>query len=268
MLSAEKPDAVVAAVPPPITPSVASLVLKLGYPLLLEKPPGLSPIELEQLMAAGKEGKARAQVGFNRRYMPVVRRAMAILDGTLSAETVGRIDYEMIRYDRWDADFSTTAVHAIDAALYLARSPFQVAKIRYHPQRSGERVATDVFIDAECVSGTQVQIKIMPVSATNSESVRIDGVGQSIKLRIPISPNSQGDGCVEHWRADALVETSSDRDCGPVDRLGVLGETQAFLNSVRTGAEFSPGLKDCMQQVTLMDAVRHGRSGPIVLDKR
>lgn len=268
MLSIEKPDAVVAAVPPAITPRVAGLVLKLGFPLLLEKPPGLSPVELEQLISAAREGGARAQVGFNRRYMPVVRRAMAILDGALGAERVGRIDYEMIRYDRWDADFSTTAIHAIDAALYLARSPFRAAEIRFQPQRSGERVATNVVIDAECDAGTRVQIRILPVSATNSESAWIHGVGQSVGLRIPMSPHSHGDGCVEHWRADALLEAFSDREYGPVDRLGVLAETQAFLEAVRSGARFSPGPGDCVQQVALMEAVRLGRTGPIVFGER
>jgi myo-inositol 2-dehydrogenase/D-chiro-inositol 1-dehydrogenase len=268
MLSAEKPDAVIAAVPPPITPSVASLVLKLGFPLLLEKPPGLSPAELEQLISAAREGSTRAQVGFNRRYMPVVRRAMEILGGSLDPGNVGRIDYEMIRYDRWDADFSTTAIHAIDGARYLARSPFLAAEISFQDTRRGERVAANVVIDAECESGTRVQIRILPVSSNNSESAWIHGVGQSVSLKIPVSPQSRGDGTVEHWREDALVDAFSDRECGPVDRLGVLGETLAFTEGVRTGAEFSPGLADCRQQVALMEAVRKGRGGPIAFEKR
>jgi len=266
MLSREKPDAVVMAVPPAMTASVAGGVLRLGYPLLLEKPPGLTPGELESLVAAAAKGGARAQVAFNRRHMPVVRRAMEMLDGVAGPAEVARIDYEMIRFNRWDPDFSTTAIHAIDTALFLARSPFRSAQIRFQEQRSGERTAVNVVVDAECASGTAVQVKLLPVSATNSESARIHAVGQSLDLRIPMSPQSHGHGRVEHWRADALVGSFSDASFGPVDRLGILAETEAFLDGVRTGAPLGPRLEDCRQQVALMEAVRVRRTGPITFE--
>src|SRR5271157_3907140 len=115
MLSAERPDAVVMAVPPEATCVTASLVLELGYPLLMEKPPGMSPVELRQLITAERKGGARAQVAFNRHYMPVMKRALEVLDGAFSPESVRRIEYKMIRFERWDPDFSTTAIHALDA---------------------------------------------------------------------------------------------------------------------------------------------------------
>jgi predicted dehydrogenase len=113
MLAIEKPDAVILAVPPTMTCGVASLVLERGFPLLLEKPPGMSPAELGRLIAAAERGGGRAQVAFNRRYMPVMRRAHEILDAGIPPESVGRVDYEMIRFDRWEPDFSITAIHAV-----------------------------------------------------------------------------------------------------------------------------------------------------------
>ncbi len=266
MLSREKPDAVVMAVPPSVTASVAGEVLGLGFPLLLEKPPGLTPGELGKLISAEAQGGARAQVAFNRRYMPVVRRAMELLEGLGGPGGVGRIDYEMIRYNRWDPDFSTTAIHAIDTAIYLARSPFRSAQIRFQEMGDGERKAVNVVLDAVCASGTAVQVKLLPVSAANSESARIHAVGQSLDLRIPMSPQFQGDGRVEHWSADSLVSSFSDGAFGPVDRLGVLAETEAFLGGVRTGAPLAPRLEDCRQQVALMEAIRTRRTGPITLE--
>jgi myo-inositol 2-dehydrogenase/D-chiro-inositol 1-dehydrogenase len=261
MLSTEKPDAVVLAVPPTATCAAASLVLELGFPLLLEKPPGMSPVELRQLIAAQEKGGARAQVAFNRHYMPVMQRALELLDSSFAPESVRRVEYDMIRFERWDPDFSTTAIHALDAALFLARSPFRAAAISFEPQRRGHLEATDVTVEAECISGSKVFVNIRPVSTNNSDRARIHGVDQSLVLKIPVSPQSDGDGCVEHWRSGALASSFSDHDVGAVERLGVLGETEAFLNAVRSSAPFSPRLEDCRQQVALMEAVRNHRSG-------
>jgi myo-inositol 2-dehydrogenase/D-chiro-inositol 1-dehydrogenase len=266
MLSAEKPDAVLMAVPPAATCGAACDVLELGYPLLLEKPPGMSPGELGRLLAAAGKGGANAQVAFNRRYMPVVRAAFRILDDAFPPETVARIDYEMVRYDRWDPDFSTTAVHALDAALFLARSPFRSAEIRFQTLRKGQLEAANVLVEAECACGTRVLVNIQPVSGTNAESARIRAVGQSLSLAIPVSPQSSGDGRVEHWRADSLIASFSDRDAGAVDRMGVFGETGAFLDSVRSGGPFTPRLQECHQQVALMEAIRMRRAGSVHFD--
>src|SRR5471030_1353629 len=72
MLRVEKPDGVVVIMPVPVTARVASAVLKKGYPVLMEKPPGASAKECRALIAAAKKGKAPNMVAFNRRYCPVI----------------------------------------------------------------------------------------------------------------------------------------------------------------------------------------------------
>lgn len=263
MLGAERPDAVILAVPPAATCAAAAAVLERGYPLLLEKPPGLTPPELERLIAAREQGRARAQVGFNRHYMPVMRRAQEILNASFPRAEVARIEYEMIRHERWDPDFSTTAIHAVDGALVLARSPFRTAELAFQSQARGGREAMDVTISAACACGTQVVVKIRPVSSANAESARIDAGPQTLALTIPISPSTEGDGTAQHVREGRLVSSFSDRGAGPVDRLGILAETESFLNAVRSGGALRPRLEDCRQRVELMDAIRNRHSGPL-----
>jgi hypothetical protein len=43
----------------------------------------------------------------------------------------------------------------------------------------------------------------------------------------------------------------------------VFGETEAFLNAVRSGSSLVPALQDCHQQIELMEAIRLRRSGLI-----
>jgi hypothetical protein len=200
--------------------------------------------------------------------MPVMRKAQEILAAGIRPESVGRIDYEMIRFDRWEPDFSMTAIHALDAALFLARSPFLAAEIRLQTQKSGDREAMNVAIEAECAAGTRVLVNIQPVAGVNTDSAKIHAVGQSLVIKIPVSPQSTADGALEHWRGDKLITTFSDRDCDVVERLGVFGETEAFLNAVRSGSSLAPGLQDCHQQVALMEAIRLRRSGLIRFERR
>jgi predicted dehydrogenase len=256
MLTAERPDAVVLAVPPEITCAAASLLLARGFPLLLEKPPGISRTELAKLIEAAAKGRARAQVGFNRRYMPVMRQARKILDGAFASTPVRRIDYEMVRFDRWDRDFSTTAVHAIDTVRFLAGSPFRTARLDYQPLAGEGREAPGVTIELECVSVTRVRVEIQPVAGCNSESVKLHALGQSLMIRIPYPGKYMGDGRLEHWRGDELVASYSDAGVDAVEKMGIVDETKAFLAAVRSGTEPSPGLQDCQQQVALMEAMR------------
>jgi len=263
MLATETPDAVVAAVPPGMTCSVGTFVLERGLPVLLEKPPGISTAELGRLIAAAEHGGGRVQVAFNRHYMPVMLRAREILAAGSPPASVAQIEYEMIRFDRWEPDFSTTAIHALDGALVLARSPFCSAEIRLQTQRAGDREAMNLSIEAECTSGTRVRVSIQPVAGFNADFARVHAVGQSLALTIPVTPQSQADGCLEHWRGDKLIATYSDHDRDVVEKLGVFGETEAFLNAVRSGAVMAPGLQDCHQQVALMEAIRLRQSGLI-----
>ena len=263
MLAAEKPDAVILAVPPAFTCRAASLVLERGFPLLLEKPPGMSPAELDRLIAAATAGRAPAQVAFNRRYMPILRQARGVLDAHFPSGGVSRIDYEMVRCERWDPDFSTTAIHAVDATLFLARGPFLAAELHFQPQRRGDHETANVLIDAECASGCRALVNIQPVVGRNAETARIHALGQSLVLNIPASPLSDESGSLEFWRGNALVTAARDGAGDVGERFGILGETEAFLNAVGTGAGFAPRLQDCRQQVALMEAIRRRQSGPI-----
>ena len=263
MLSAERPDAVVMAVPPEAACAAACPVLERGFPLLLEKPPGMTPAELERLIAALAKGGGRAQVAFNRRYMPVVRRALEILAGAFPPGSVEQVDYEMIRLERWDPDFSTTAIHALDAALLLGGSPFRSAEIQYKLHRSGAREAADVALEARCQAGPRARRGSGPSPRTTRNPRRSGAPASrwSSGYRSRRSPG--GDGSVEHWRDGRVVALFSDRDVGAVDRLGVRAETEAFLGAVRSGGPLYPRPEDCRQQVALMEAIRARRPGPI-----
>ena len=130
MLEAERPDAVVVVVPVERTVAVGSLVLERGLPLLLEKPPGETVAEVDRLIAAAERGGRAVphQVAFNRRFAPLVRELRRRIE---EAGPLQHLHYEMTRVERRDPDFSTTAIHGLDAVRYLAGCDYAEARFRY-----------------------------------------------------------------------------------------------------------------------------------------
>ena len=256
MLAHEQPDALAIVVPVHIVSSIAAPLLARGLPILLEKPPGLTRSELELLIAAAGVGGAPHLVGFNRRFMPILARARALLVGEFQRDEPWQITYELTRFDRRDPDFSTTAIHALDAGLFLAGSPLKNARLgwREFPQL-GPGVAA-LWSEAECVSGTQLRWNINPVVGLIGERIAIHGTGQSLLLDLPVRKEGCA-GSLSLWQNDreTLRETFI-----PPFQDGFLQETKAFTESLMTQSPMGPRLCDCLQQVDLMEAMRSRRT--------
>jgi predicted dehydrogenase len=259
MLAAEKPDAVVVAVPPAATCEAALPVIDYGCSLLIEKPPGLTLAELHRLVSAAETSGARALVAFNRRTMPVMGQASRILLRDFPPEAVDFIDYEMIRSNRWNEDFSTTAIHGVDALLFLARAPYQSVALGYQAQRDHDRLAVNVLLEARSSAGSRLKLTILPAAGRDLESIRIHGANRSLLISLPTSPRSAETGSLEFWQGGALIESYSDRECSMVERMGIVGELDALLGGAPPARIATPTLTACVQQVAIMEAIRLGR---------
>lgn len=255
MIDREEPDVVCLIVPTHVTCDLTVDILRQGIPLFLEKPPGLGTAELNRMRKAANAGKVPNQVAFNRRYMPVVARTHEILETHLPPEAVQQINYEMTRFDRRDADFSTTAIHAIDAVRFLARSPYHEVNISYRemPWMGGGVAA--FTLDGTCESGTQVRINIQPIAGKTSEGACIHAAEHTLRLSLLGADGRQFQGYLEHWQKDRLAERfQATGDL--IDRNGTYGELASFLDAVREGRVPTPNLDDCHQQMALMEALR------------
>lgn len=255
MLDREQPDAVALVVPTAATCALAIPLLKSGVALHLEKPPGLTLNEYEQLAQAASLGGGINQVAFNRRYAPALVRARQWLDRELPARDVLRIRYELVRHARNETDFSTTAVHGIDAVLYLSRSPYRDIRLTYRelPQ-FGAGVAA-FSMEGHCANGTEISVTFQPMAGLVEETAAIHAIDQSIHVDI-LGPKVAFDGTTNHWRDGALVNSMQVMNPEFVERNGIYYETEAFLNAVLRKGAGSPQLKDCRQQVVLMEAIR------------
>ncbi len=263
MIRKESLDFALVLVAPHHTTQVAGRVIRHRLPVLLEKPPGLTLEELDHLIQLADDHGVPTQVAFNRRHMPLLREARAILDGDFPA--VMEIHYELIRFDRRDADFSTTAIHAIDAVRYLAGRPFQTGTIRLADPEEDSGTRADATIFLECEDGLSAIIQIRPRAGLVCEGFTLHGTDASLVGSIMGPGGANPTGSLEYWRNDALAYSYRDAHLPFVEKHGIYGEIAAFCQAVISGGTPTPALSECRQQVALMQALRNHVTEPLDL---
>jgi predicted dehydrogenase len=131
LLDAEELDGVVVATPPHLNAPAALPLLKAGVNTLLEKPPGLSVAETEELRDAAAESGALAMVGWNRRFNPIITRALAATrERGPVTQIVGEFHKSLTRIAAsqgfpeavLDNMILETTTHAVDTIRFLAGS--------------------------------------------------------------------------------------------------------------------------------------------------
>ena len=262
MVEDERPDAALVAVLPEAICAVAAPLLQRGTPLLIEKPPGLTVAEVDRLIAAAREGgKGGAavphQVGFNRRFVSLVREARARLT---AAGPVQHVRYEMVRHDRREPDFSTTAVHGLDAVRFLAGSDYAQARLRYQElPHLGPGVA-NMFVDAVMVSGAVAHLAFSPVAGVILERATVHAEGHTLLLQLPVADSADIPGRLLHMERGRVVAERSgvpaDLNGEAFELAGFYAQYEAFLGDLDAGRTPSPSLGEARQSVELADALR------------
>lgn len=173
------------------TAAVGSAVLAAGYPAMLEKPPGRNRAEITALIRASQQGNAPAMVAFNRRCSPLLTRGMELLKQEAPKEKLEHIRCDFYRSERFDADFSTTAVHGIDAVRHLSGSRY--ARVDFHYQEL-ERDAGQIcnfFLTGTMTGGCSVQLSFCPSTGAALERFTLN----TRSLTVSVESVPPGGGC-------------------------------------------------------------------------
>lgn len=255
MLDAEAPQAVLLMAPESVGAALACRIARRGFPLLMEKPPGVEPDQLAAIAAAAEAGGTVAQVAFNRRSMPIVQRLARELEGV----AIDHLACEFVRWNRADADFSLTAIHGVDTVTTLARSPWREIELRYAPHAGrGDGVAS-FHLWGRFASGATASLAFCPLAGAAVERLSVHAGDASWYARLAVRGPDFPGGLEHHragglaWRVagDELPNGGSHHGCG-----GFLDEDARFLDDLRAGRPPAADVRTAAQAVAICAAIR------------
>jgi predicted dehydrogenase len=253
MLEREHPQAVTLNVPPHWISTIGCDVLRRGYPLLAEKPPGLSLEALDDLIAAAASRGVIHQVAFNRRFMPV----NLALKGQLAGLSTYHLEIQMARVQRTDENFATTAVHAIDLARFLLDSDYTQASLTYQELPGLAQGVANILLNGRLASGATVHLSIFPVTGVNIERAAIYALDHTFFLQANNGPDSPGR--FSHYHKGLLVsEQNAVQLTGRQDDYflnGFYHEDAAFFDAVQAGRQPLQDFQSCRQSIEIMQGI-------------
>jgi predicted dehydrogenase len=219
-------------------------------------------VEVDRLVAAAeRHGRVIPhQVAFNRRFAPLVRELRRRIE---EAGPLQHLHYEMTRVERRDSDFSTTAIHGLDAVRYLAGADYAEARFRYRELPALGPGVADIFVDAVMTSGATAHLAFCPVAGVLVERAAAHAHGHTFFLQVPMWSGVDSPGRLWHFAGGRLAADVGGDEVGDGTALFELGgfyrETVAFLDAVTAGRPPSPGLRESRQSVAMAEHVRERR---------
>jgi predicted dehydrogenase len=175
-------------------------------------------------------------------------------------EPLQHLHYEMTRVERRDSDFSTTAIHGLDAVRYLAGCDYAEARFRYRELPELGPGVVNILVDAVMASGATAHLAFCPVAGVLVERAVAHAHGHSLFLNVPMWSGVDSPGRLWHFAGGQLVADLGGDQVGDGTALFELGgfyrETVAFLDAVAAGRAPSPSLRESRQSVEIAEQIR------------
>jgi len=255
MLEKEKPDVAMVIVPPALTEKISIDVINTGTNIILEKPPGLHDCQTRAIHEAAVANNVHARVAFNRRHMPLV---LALIDEIKACgEEPMYADCQFVRMKRTDADFCTTAIHAIDSLRYILGSDYTEARFDYRDfDFTEERRGTDYHVRAICESGAVVNIGFITCSGGVAERIFVSCKNHAFFADLPVWNGLDAPGKLTCVKNGAVYKTVKGEFDTMFESSGFYTENESFFERIRSGAQPYSEVADGIQAVQIADCMR------------
>lgn len=263
MLETEKPDGVTIYTPASLNAQIGGAVSAMGFPVLLEKPPGRNRAQIEQLMAISAASGQAVMVAFNRRYSPALNVAARVLRHDFPGEEIELIRAEQYRHERDDADFATTSIHVIDAVRHLAGAGYQRVDLFYQElKREGIGHAIfNTFMVCQLGNGIRAQISVAPMTGATVERYTILTRNAMIEIKLAMGPDRDSVTLYHRNKVQKEIKIPSHPSGHELFLSnGIYSENKAFINALRNGFAAGNDLALSLDAVEIADAQRHRKA--------
>ncbi len=248
MLRAERLDGLIAVTPVEQTAAVAKRVLSAGIPMLIEKPPGATVAEATALAELLRRIGTPHMVSFNRRFNPAVLRAKEWLSIHAATRPVRLIIARMLRHRREEPNFVLhTGVHLLDTIISFVTTLelLNVTAVKSMDPAPGMYEARLSFAD-----DLEATVCIAPRVGLMEESYEV--LGEDYGMRIDV-----GEVALEVFDGGReVLDWKPDRPLIEAERNGTLGETEAFLQSLRGRRDWRPTVEDALWSLRAAEAIQ------------
>lgn len=246
MLKQEKLDGCIAVVPPENISQLGINLLGRSLPCVVEKPLGSTLAEAQALRDAAAETKTANMVSVNRRFMPLLNRAIEW------ATHAGRLRYvhcTLARHGRKEPEFLwATAVHAVDTLRYIAG---QVIAFDLHTLKAGQGETPWHAVDLHFENRISGRIDVVPTAGMVEETYDLFGDGFRASVTCPFGPQLVR----RCFRDGRLVNEEIVPAETPEDTVnGCYDEVAAFLELLGCGTP-KPSIAEVFPSVELCFAI-------------
>ena len=255
MLREERPDAALVLMPVALTAKVSMDVIRTGTNVMLEKPPGIHADETRAIHECALAHGVHARVAFNRRYMPLVRALREEI--AACGEMPVYADCRFVRVGRTDADFCTTAIHAIDSIRCILNSDYRVASFTYQnfPYKN-DRTGTNYYITADFESGAAAHISFLTCGGCVAERITVSCKDYTFFLELPVWMGLDMPGRLVCTHGGQAYKTLIGEHDTMFESSGFYDESASFFDLIRAGAAPASDVSSGIQSVEIADCMR------------
>ena len=259
MLDTEKPDVVSLICTASKTCELSIALMKKGYHILLEKPPGDTLEEITAMVAESKlHPDLHIRTAFNRRYTPLLAR----LKEELAGQRIYNITYQLYRHSR-NGDFANTAVHAIDAVKFIAGADYQEAHITFQELPEVRENVANFHMTADFENGVMAQLAIIPMGGVTLERITVNTPDRTYLAELPFWSNMDSPGRLLAWEKDVpILNISGDTLVDSTEMFeesGFYAEISSFFDRIRAGEPPACDLESGIQSADLANYLRTRR---------
>jgi predicted dehydrogenase len=245
---------------------IAAEALRAGKHVLLEKPGALSAAELKGLGPIAEKGRLAVRVGYNHRFHPALSKARELVDsGALGPLMFLRARYGhggRKGYDReWRADPKLSGggelidqgVHVIDLASWFLGA---FATVEGHASTLywDMKVDDNAFLSLRTPKGQTAWLHVSCTEWKNLFSLEIYGRDGKVAI----------DGLGGSYGTERIAFYKMLPQMGPPDTTiweypagdnSWADETRAFVDDIRLGREPSPGLREAVRTLEIVETI-------------
>ena len=246
MLRQENLDGCVAVVPPENISALGIKLLAMGIPCVVEKPLGASLAEAQALRDSAAATKTANMVSVNRRFMPLLNRA---LEWVRDASPLRYVHCTLARHARQEPEFLwATAVHAVDTLRYIAG---QVVAFDLRTLKRPTGTTAWYALDLQFENGVSGCVDVLPTAGMVEETYDLFGDGFRASVTCPFGPQLR-------WRCfrdGRLIEAENMPAETPEDVVnGCYDEAAAFIHALSGGTP-KPSIAEVFPSVELCFAI-------------